>query len=197
MSRIGNVLMQDLTPWFLSWFGKVFSKEFSATRVLLTFTIAQYFVMAPIQPWMPEKSELYEIAGEPRFQHVNTIRGSATHFFVNNELVHCSFSGLGGANACEQFSNWIDVKRPVKVTYFWMRNRFLIGAKVLNSLEQDGRMIISPNDSLRFRMAFFEVDKKWKWVVPSLFIFLTLFVFLVDKYKVKYKLNHPSTSTKD
>lgn len=172
-------LIPELASSWRAILTDVFSKKYRPARISFTFMFAIYFLMAPIQPLRPEKGELYVIAGESRFQHINTLRGSATYFFVNDELIHCSFTGLGGANACDSFAGRFDVSRPVKVNFFWMKNRSFIPAKILDSLEQDGRLIISPNDSWRLRKSFFEVEKKWSWVVPSIFGFMTLFFFLL------------------
>jgi hypothetical protein len=68
-----------------------------------------------------------------------------------------------------------------------MRDRLFIGGRVLNSLEQDGKIVISSSDSQRLRNIICERQKKSQWIIPLFFGCLTLVVFMLDRYNVKYK----------
>ncbi len=135
---------------------RVLSKDYGVTRIMLATTIATYYLFTPIAPWMPEKNDLFEIVGMPHFKRAR----SSIYFFVNEESFQCSFPSIMGSSACSQFPGWINNERSAKVTYFWMRDRLFIGGRVLISLEQDGKIVISSSDSQRLRNIIYERQKK-------------------------------------
>ncbi|MDO8291588.1 MAG: hypothetical protein Q7T29_01780 [Gallionella sp.] len=175
--------IEPLSGWRVA-FGETLSKDYSATRIMLVFTIVASVLFAPVKPWEPKKEDLHEIIGNPHFERDSKSGGSSRYFFVNDESFHCSFPALAGPSACTQFEARIDTSHPVKVTYFWTKNRIFLSAKILNSLEQDGKMVISPSDSLRLRDIIFQREQRTSWILPSLFGFITLLAFLFDRSRI-------------
>lgn len=164
---------------------KVFSKEYSGTRWMLIFTIAQYFLIAPVQPWIPDKSELHELVGMPKFQHYLTSSESGIHFKVDGVLLHCSFSGTGGLNGCDHYEDLILKGKPVRATYFWMTANRWTTAKVLNSVEQDEHMVVSAADTYRRRLISFNAGKETTLFLNLLFSSIVILLWFLERSKSK------------
>lgn len=164
---------------------KVFSKEYSGTRWMLIFTIVQYFLVAPVQPWIPDRSELHELVGMPKFQHYLTSSQSGIHFSVDGMLLHCSFSGTGGLNGCDHYEDVVIKGKPVQATYFWTTARYGIGYRMLNTVEQDGRVVVSADDTYRHRLISFNAGKETMFILNLLFSSIVILLWFLERSKSK------------
>jgi hypothetical protein len=162
---------------------KVFSKGYSGTRSMLIFTIAQYFLIAPVQPWMPDKSELHELVGMPKFQHYLTSSQSGIHFMVDGTLLHCGFSGIGGLNGCDHYEQRVVKGKPVQATYFYMNTRYFVSYKMLNTLKQEGQMLVSVEDTYRRRLVSFHADKQSGEILDLIFLSIVILLWFLEKNK--------------
>ena len=155
---------------------------------LIVFTV---LLCPPIKPWIPDRSELHELVGIPVFKKFNTYgSGSGIHFNVNDGvLLHCGFNGsLGGMNGCD----WNDVvasNKQVRVTYFIMKTGYGQSARMLNSLEQDEKLVISPEYTYKQRLIDFNSDKKSRRVILLVFSFIALILFGNERAKATSKLS--------
>lgn len=161
----------------------VFSKKYSGTRWMLIFTIAQYFLIAPVQPWVPSESELHELSGKPKFQHYLTSSQSGVHFTVDGELLHCSFSGTGGLNGCDHYEQLVEKGKRVRATYFYMATRYFVSYRMLNTLEQGGELLASAEDTYQQRLISYQAGKRTMFALNMLFISIVIFLWFIERSK--------------
>lgn len=163
---------------------KVFSKKYGKTRTMLILTVTWFFFTAPVQPWVPQGSELHELVGLPHFQHFNTGKQSGINFTVDGITLNCSFSGTGGMNGCDQYASLVSEKKPVHATYFWM-GRYIRASKMLNTLEQDGRVVVSADETYRQRLTSFNADKKSGIFLNMLFSLIVFVLWRIERSNEK------------
>jgi len=164
---------------------KVFSKNYSATRWMLVTTSVLFFLTAPVQPWIPDKSELHELVGMPKFQHYLTSSESGIHFSVDGVLMHCDFTGMGGGNGCDHYEELVTKGEPVRATYFYMTAHYLVSYRMLNTLEQDGRVVVSADDSYRGRLISVNSGRKTRAQLTTLFSLMVIGLWLAERSKAK------------
>lgn len=98
----------------------------------------------PVTPATPAPSELTEIVGLPRYVNTSSVDISGIAFTVNGTVLNCDLWSLSGSGGCNFSDIRLNPKQPVRATYFWQPTRMWWHYKVLNSVEQDGKTIISP-----------------------------------------------------
>jgi hypothetical protein len=159
-------------------FSLINTKGKTVSLGLIVLIIAYSYFARPIEPWLPSKSELYELDGKAEIKTAASLQSTDTYFLINNIRLNCFAGARDGENGCELFVNNINVKLPVRATYFWMPTRFGYSYRVLHTLEQDGRLIISPQQSLEMR----QLSKKTGWKVYFellTFLCITALILLV------------------
>ncbi len=108
------------------------------------FLVAWAYLWCPIEPKVPGADEVYEIAGMPKYVNTSSTTNSSEDLKVNDMFLHCRLGSLGGSDGCQMFKHLVDAKKPARATYFFQPTRLGYHYKVLNSLEQDGQTIVSP-----------------------------------------------------
>jgi hypothetical protein len=133
---------------------------------------------------MPKESELRMIEGFPLYISTETVTNSGNAFKVDGTVLNCDVGSLGAAGGCEFFIRSVNINRPVRATYFWQPTRLWYDVKALNSLEQDGKILLSPVQSHAWHMQGYETDRQSYriicYVAVALFIFILILDFLPD-----------------
>jgi hypothetical protein len=175
--------------------GQGFPKIFRKTVVSVIFLLFWACTSCPVEPKVPADSELLEVDGMPKYIGTDTGNFSGWAFKVNGMLLNCDLNHLGGpGGGCDNFRNLIDLKKPVRATYFWQPSRLWYHYKVLNSLEQDGKIILS---STQLRTWFtqyygFELESyrmmNYLLLIPIFICFLLeMFAEQITKYLMEYR----------
>lgn len=159
-------------------------KSYRITLAIATILCLQSFVMMPIPPYSPSVVELMSIFGMPEFREVNTIRNSQTYFSVNDVALHCTAGALSGTNGCSQLSGRLINGVPVKVTYFQRPSRVFTTIRMVYTIEQQGKQIVSSEDTALLQMHAYESSKNLTLIVSLGFIFLTLIGYFLDRLKI-------------
>jgi len=149
---------------------------YGGTRGLIILIAIYAYVGWPIKPWMPTSLELQEVSGIPVFQTAATLQSTDTYLLINKVRLNCFYSALDGRNGCEQCSEAIDVRAPVRASYFWMSTRFGHGYRMIHALEQDGRLVISSQQSYEMRLRSYRTG--WK-IYFQLLAFLSIVAIIV------------------
>lgn len=177
-----TVIEQTATPLWRQFFAKAFSRPYRSTRWMLVFVIAQYYLFAPVEPWVPDKGELHEISGKAEFKKYLAGRSSGVHFKIDGVLLHCAFTGMsGGLEGCDYFEDQIDKSKPAVATWFLMPTKHYIQAKMLNSVSQDGGIRVTPEMTYEGRMLSYKSNRKIKGFFDLLFIAIWVVFFCTDR----------------
>lgn len=114
-----------------------FLKKYRSTIITAIFITLWNYLNYPVEPIMPEKGyELSEIVGMPKY-----IDTQDPHLKVNSMNLKCD---LDGSDGCGYYKNLVNTKIPVRIRYISMPSLLWGHYNVLNSLEQDGEIVISP-----------------------------------------------------
>lgn len=131
----------------LKMFAQHYFKKYRGTTGFVIFLLVTSYAYWPIEPIMPTSFELYEVVGMPKYINTTSTTNSGEAFKVNDMLLNCDLGSLSGTGGCEFFRGAVDLNKSARATYFWMPTRLWYHYKVLYSLEQDGKMILSPEQS--------------------------------------------------
>jgi len=168
-----------------SFWSKLREKEYLYTKITL-LSFLPFLLFLPVEPWMPEKNELHEFIGKPLFDPAKPWKEwSGITFSINDENLHCLFTSKGGFNGCRPFRELVTDDKPVRATYFDMKTYYGMSSKVLNSLEQDGREVVSPEELYQMRLKRFQADKEFSFIVAGMFLSWLIFVWFTDKKRMK------------
>jgi len=137
-------------------------------------------LLVPVAPWMPEKSELISINGKADYRYPGNASGGFTSFSIGGETLHCSFSLLGGAHGCTQFEELVSEGEDARATYFWMETGFGWASKMLNTLEQNNKMVITSDQTYNYRLYCYEGAKKSKRMMIFVSSVLVILLLLLD-----------------
>lgn len=114
-----------------------FLKKYHSTIIAAIFITLWNYLNWPMEPIMAEKGyELHELVGMPEYFDTQD-----PHLKVNGMNLKCD---LDGSDGCGYYKNIVDTKIPVRIRYVWTPSLLWGHYNVLHSLEQDGKMIISP-----------------------------------------------------
>jgi hypothetical protein len=114
-----------------------FLKKYRSTLVFAILIVLLNYLNWPTEPMMSEKgSELHELVGMPEYFGTQD-----PHLKVNGMNLKCD---LDGSDGCGYYKNLMNAKMPVSIRYIRTPSLLWGHYSVLYSLEQDGRMIISP-----------------------------------------------------
>lgn len=170
---------------------RLFVKGYAATWMVAVLTTLYAYVGWPVKPRMPVITELHAVIGKPLYRHSLATKSAigVDYFMVNDIRLNCSFGHLGGLGGCGSFIDSIDRKKNVRATYFWMRTRLWFGDRMLHTLEQEERLIVSPQQSYTERMRNYR--SWWKSYRQLLFfgVVVTIVLWFIEKLNVKRRLN--------
>jgi len=154
-----------------SLFGWVFSNKYPFTKAFCLLILPLY-LFSPVEPWLPKQEELQEITGLPSFG-VGKMKRDKT-FSVDGKRFHCHFTNRGGYNGCYFLKKLVQTKKPIRITYFPMKTRYGKSASMLNSIEQEGKEIVTPEQFKEKRwVRYFDEKENYKFLF---FAFLCLIV---------------------
>ena len=125
-----------------------------------------------------------DILGMPEFREVHTIRNSQTYFSVNGLILHCTAGTLSGTNGCSDLSSKLNNSIPVKVTYFYRPSNVFTKIRMVHTIDQQGKQIVSPEEIALLQTHAYESSKKLTLIVSLGFVFLTLIGYLLDRLKI-------------
>jgi hypothetical protein len=157
--------------------------KYRRTAFALLILAAYFYLAVPVEPIQPKAFELKEVVGMPKYESTNTMKSSGTSFMVNYMHLNCDIGSLSGHGGCGFFRKDVDPHKPASATYFCMPTRLWYCYKVLNSLEQDGRVVVSQEQMHEWFMR----DYRYNWdsyygFGMWLFIFQVIFFWLIDKF---------------
>jgi hypothetical protein len=158
----------------------IFKKYRWAIVTTILLMVYSYSLM-PIDPTVTVDFKLDTVVGMPEYHRTDTTQSSGMSFRVNQINLNCDLESLGGNGGCEFFSQMVNLNKQVRATYFWMPTRLGYHFKVLYSLEQDGVLIVSPDQLHEWHMR----DYKYSWNVYLMTIWFLLIldgVFLVFEF---------------
>lgn len=120
--------------------GMQFLKKYRSTIFFALFVALFNYLNWPVEPKMAEQGYAsHEIVGMPEYFDT-----ADPHLKVNVINLKCDLGGLGGSDGCAYFRNLVNTKIPAHITYFRMPTRLWYQYNVLYSIEQDGKVIVSP-----------------------------------------------------
>jgi hypothetical protein len=164
---------------------KRFFKKFSFSTMALILLAVTTYKDWPIELKVPTASELHEIVGMPAYVETSG-RHSGYSFRVNDMALSCELKSTGGPTDCWLFSNAIkalDMNKPARAIYSWQPTRLGYHYRTLYSLEQDGKMIISPEQlraqllkSYKIEWEVFHITEGLMIFIACIFLFIELFV---------------------
>jgi hypothetical protein len=124
-----------------------------AAAVLAAFCFVGWPVKPPTDLPLPD---MYEAMGTPTFREPRPWRMSGTAFYVNNLRLNCRLGLLDGLNGCAFFRKAFTDGMPVRATYYLMPTRIGIRYPVLYRLEQNGKAVVSPQQTQDYVMRSYE-----------------------------------------
>lgn len=136
-------------------------KRFSLTISGAILLAAYSYSFKPIEPTVTAAFKLETVVGMPELRPNNTATMSSMTFSVNGIHLNCDLGVLGGQSGCEEFvdhrhSPRVDLYSPVRATYFWMPTPLGYHFKVLYSLEQNGKLVVPPDQLHAWHMRNYE-----------------------------------------
>lgn len=132
-------------------------KTYRKTLILSLVILVQFYLFFPIPPWIPDKHELKTLTGMPTFKKYLAGRSSGVHFKVDGVLLHCSFSAMAmGMGGCDHSEDVLAKDKPAVATWFWMRTRYGVGVRMLDSVEQNGIVRVTQVDTYKGRLRSFK-----------------------------------------
>lgn len=152
-------------------------------------TVFVWIYSTPIKPWIPAKKELLYVSGYCSF-NTSTSRhgGTRTSFNVNKIFLNCFFDPLfGDGHGCDCFKERIDLNAPVKASYFLVNIRLGRDVLMLNTLEQNEKVIVSEIDTYNRRVISYNLDIKYQYINAIAFAILTILTPFIEKQKQKRK----------
>jgi hypothetical protein len=160
------------------------------TTISLLILAAYLYLSVPVAPIQPKAFELKEVVGMPKYVSSNTTTSSGMAFMVNRILLNCDIGSTGGHGGCEFFREGVDPHKQARATYFCMPTRLWYCYKALNSLEQDGRIVVSQEQMHQWFMRAYKNHRdRYFGFGMWLFIFLVIFFWFIERFDVK-----PSTA---
>ena len=159
-------------------------KSYPMTLAMAAILCIQSFIMMPIPPYSPSGKGLEDISGMPEFREVHTVRNSQTYFSVNGLTLHCTAGALSGTNGCLHLSDRLSKGIPVKVTYFDRPSRVFTTIKMVYTIDQEGKQVVSSVDTALLQAHAYESSKKLTLIVSLGFAFITLIGYLLDRLKI-------------
>jgi hypothetical protein len=164
------------------------------TSIMAFFLFAQYFLIAPVPPYVPVNNELNEISGLPMFREVQTIRNSQTYFSVDGVILHCVTGTIGGTNGCSQLADRLVAGIPIKVKYFERPTRVFTTVNMVYTIEQYGKLAVAEGDTLFLQQHAYESGKGLSAIVSLCWGFLVLIGFLLDRLRIRSSNSHGPAS---
>jgi hypothetical protein len=155
------------------------------TAFALLILAAYVYLAVPVEPIQPKAFELKEVVGMPKYVSTNTTKSSGTAFMVNSIHMNCDIGSLSGHGGCEFFRQGVDLHKPARATYFCMPTRLWYCYKVLNSLEQDGRIIVSQEQMHQWIMRAYRNNwDSYYGFGMWLFIFQVVFFWFIERFNL-------------
>jgi hypothetical protein len=152
-----------------------FIKDFRLTWGMIMLLLLVAYTYWPLEPRMPANTELQEVVGMSRYESSNSSTNSGYVFTVGGVKLNCELGALGGGTGCGYISQAILNEKPVRAAYFWMPTRLGYDYKLLHTLEQEGRQILSPEQSYAHAMNSYRI--RWDIYRVLIWLFVTLAVF--------------------
>ncbi len=122
------------------------SDKYRATiSFVIPLLIVFYFMFWPVKPMKDVRDyELHEIVGVPKYSHA---RGKY-YLKISGMNLKCDLGGMGGSDGCGRYRSVVDTEKSARITYISMPTRLWYHYEVLYSFEQNGRMLITPEQLL-------------------------------------------------
>jgi hypothetical protein len=153
-------------------------KDFRWTWGMVILVLLHTYAYRPIEPKMPADSELLVVDGLPKYVSTNAATISGYAFKVDGMKLNCELGTLSGGSGCEYIGQAVDITQSARATYFWMPTRLWYGYKYLHTLEQRGRLILSPDQSHAHAMKSYRAlwvvyrELSWLWIVFAIVTWL-------------------------
>jgi hypothetical protein len=122
--------------------------RYAVSKLAAAVLAAFCFVGWPVKP--PTEvppSDMHEVMGSPSFREPPAWRMSGATFYVNGVRLNCRLGLLDGLSGCDIFRAAITDGMPVRATYYLMPTRIGIRYPVLYRLEQNGKAVVSPQQT--------------------------------------------------
>jgi hypothetical protein len=131
--------------------------RYAVSKLAAAVLAAFCFVGWPVKPPTDlPPSDRHEVMGNPSFREPRPWRMSGAAFYVNNLRLNCRLGLLDGLNGCAFFRKAITDGIPVRATYYLMPTRIGIRYPVLYRLEQNGKAVVSPQQTQGYVMRSYE-----------------------------------------
>ena len=156
--------------------------------IWLLIPVSIYAWMAyPMEPQAPVDLKLFVLDGMPQYINTSSTTISGVAFKVNDVLLNCDINSLGGSGGCEFFAEKIDLKRPARATFFLMEARLGNQFKVLNSLEQGGKVIVPQSVMRAWHQAGYDNQVESYHVVLWILYAPVFLLFVMDSLLGKHR----------
>jgi hypothetical protein len=152
-------------------------KRFSLTISGAILLAAYSYSFKPIEPTVTAAFKFETVVGIPELRHNDTAQMSSMSFSVNGIHLSCDLGVLSGHGGCEEFvdnrhSPRVDLYSQLRATYFWMPTPLGYHFKVLYSLEQNGILVVPPDQLHAWYMRNYEHN--WSAYYMGIWIFSVL-----------------------
>jgi hypothetical protein len=156
-------------------------------QVMVTMFLFHAYFGRPVEPWMPNESELIVITGMANYEYANSTKSSVggNYLRVNGQVLHCQFGYFGASGGCNFPGVWWDKNKPVSATYFYMRTRLGLRTQMLHSLMQNGQQVILPQRTLEGRILNFKSRGEVYYQIFIFNFFMLVFAWFADRQVAK------------
>jgi hypothetical protein len=192
--RKNNSKLTPLTPDPNVPLIRRFFKKFRFTIIFIIFMAICSYLYYPVEPKVPTAAELYEIRGLPQYINTSTTTFSGNAFQVGKVTLHCDQLSLNGSGGCGFFSIALDKNLAVRALYYWQPTRLWNRYRVLYSLEQDGRIIVTPEQMRAWSMRCYQGQWEWFFIafystvgLVCIIAFCKMFGIKILMFLVKYR----------
>ncbi|MBC2732438.1 hypothetical protein [Thiobacillus sp.] len=164
-------------------------KGYGGTWGIVLLIIIYAYIGRPIEPGMPVVSELHEVVGQPVYRQSLATKSAVglDYFAVNGLRLDCNFGLMGGSGGCGFFNQVIDLKKPVHATYFWMPTRLGYDYRMLHALEQEGRLIVSPQQTYAVYARLYKASWKTYYQLLLFGFIVIIIMWLIERSNARNK----------
>ena len=156
---------------------------------LALFFAAAYFLF-PNRPHLPNENDIHKTIGLVSIKKYGGFKGTVEEVVIGEDAVHCSDDVVGRASCVMLIDKRVNLERPV-IAYWFYTGRLLSNHRLLDRLEQDGKVIVSADLTYSIRVRQAETAMKYSY--PMMLI-LFFGVFLASIFLPKSKRNAGSES---
>lgn len=162
--------------------------RYPISRLIATILVTYLFVGWPVEPPKDlESTDIHEVAGMPVFRETLTSKMSDTYFFVNGFRLNCTLGLLDGLNGCAYFRGVVDEEAAVNAMYFYMPTRIGLRYPMLYSLEQNKKIVVSPQVTQANLVRSYESRWSVYLQISIFFLSVLIFAFFIDRMNANRK----------